>query len=93
MTDDLKPGATFRGLPLTSDQEREVEHFIRNKMRCNAPWDTPELQALLDAMLDPPELDEDDPTLEQSTAGERAIALHEELGRTDLLQSEHDQQH
>jgi hypothetical protein len=73
------PGSTFRGLPLTEEQEREIRHHIHTKMRSGAPWDTPELQAMLADMLNPPEVVDDDcQSREASMAGERVTAEHED---------------
>lgn len=58
------PATTFRGLPLTPEQDSEIRHYIHVKRRCGAPWDTPELHAMLADILHPPELsDEDSPLL------------------------------
>lgn len=56
---DIDPGHTFRGLPLTAEQDAEVRHYIKKKMQHGEPWDTPELAAMLKDMLLPPG-DEDD---------------------------------
>jgi len=73
------PGSSFRALPLTPDQLSEVEHYIHLRQRAGAAWDTPELQAMVDDMLDPPELaDEDGAVLQESMASERRVAQDEE---------------
>lgn len=73
------PGTTFRGLPLTPDQDREIRHYIHSRQRSGAQWDTPELQAMLRDMLNPPErVDDDSKSVDESTAAERATALGEE---------------
>jgi hypothetical protein len=51
---DSTPQSTFRGLPLSPEQDAEVRHYIKRKSRRGAPWDTPELQAILHDMLEPP---------------------------------------
>jgi len=58
----MEPGPknTFRGLPLTSEQDSEIRHYIHIRQRGGLPWDTPELHAMLADMLDPPEADEED---------------------------------
>lgn len=56
--DDATPKSTFRGLPLTFEQDAEVRHYIKQRKQHGAPWDTPELAAMLKDMLEPP-LDED----------------------------------
>lgn len=55
-----EPANTFRGLPLSSEQDSEIRHYIHTRERSDRPWDTPELQAMLSDMLDPPEADEED---------------------------------
>jgi hypothetical protein len=73
------PGTSFRGLPLSDEQEREVRHYIHTKERHGAQWDTPELQAMLRDMLDPPEVGDDDlQASDESMAAERATAQREE---------------
>lgn len=70
---------SFRGLPLTAEQDREIRHYIHTKERKGEPWDTPELQAMLADMLNPPELtDEDSQAREDSISAERVTAEHEE---------------
>jgi hypothetical protein len=51
---DATPQNTFRGLPLTPEQDAEVKHYIKRKNQQGAKWDTPELQAMLKDMLQPP---------------------------------------
>ena len=51
---DANPQSTFRGLPLTPDQEAEIRHYIKRKKQQGALWDTPELGAMLRDMLEPP---------------------------------------
>ncbi|GAB3468013.1 hypothetical protein GCM10027321_36010 [Massilia terrae] len=85
---------TFRGLPLTPEQVREVEHYIHTRIRSGLPWDTPELATMLEDMLHPPETLPDDATgLLASIASESAVAANEESDRTDLLKSERDSNH
>jgi hypothetical protein len=70
---------SFRGLPLTDEQDREIRHYIHMKERKGEPWDTPELQAMLADMLNPPQIiDEDAQARDESVAAERATAEHEE---------------
>jgi hypothetical protein len=67
------PATTFRGLPLTPEQDSEIRHYIHVKSRCGLPWDTPELQAMIADMLDPPEVtDEEMQALDDSTTAERS---------------------
>ena len=77
---DIDAKSTFRGLPLTAEQDAEVRHYIRKKKRHGAPWDTPELEAMLKDMLEPPS---DDESLgaaadETKAAAERATASIDE---------------
>ena len=74
MTPD--PATTFRGLPLTSEQDSEIRHYIPARERSSLPWDTPELQAMLADMLDPPETaQEDRHWLSESMGTERAAVV------------------
>jgi hypothetical protein len=78
-----EPTNTFRGLPLTSEQDSEIRHYIHIRQRGGLPWDTPELHAMLSDMLDPPEADEED---RRSIAGSidkerEAAVLDGETGR------------
>ncbi len=52
---EATPGTTFHGLPLTPEQHSEIQHYIHRRQRAGKEWDTPELQAMLADMLDPPE--------------------------------------
>jgi hypothetical protein len=75
------PKSTFRGLPLTPEQDAEVRHYIKKKKQHGAPWDTPELEAMLKDMLEPPS--PDDAGLgatadETKAAAERAAACIDE---------------
>ena len=77
---------SFRGLPLTNEQDREIRHYIHTKERRGEPWDTPELQAMLADMLNPPEvIDEDAQARDDSMAAERVTADREESVETDRL--------
>ncbi|WP_020654965.1 hypothetical protein [Massilia niastensis] len=82
MNEDI-PKTTFRGLPLTDEQESEIRHYIHTKERSGEPWDTPELQAMLADMLNPPEVDDDFEAREDGMAAERATAENEESFETD----------
>ena len=87
---ESNPQTTFRGLPLSEEQEREIRHYIHTKERQGAPWDTPELQAMLRDMLNPPEVaDDDTQASEDSMAAERTTAQHEESLETDRALPEH----
>jgi len=64
---------TFRGLPLSPEQESEIIHA---RQRGGLPWDTPELQAMLADMLDPPEtVEEDGRSVSESMRMERAAVV------------------
>ncbi len=56
---DLDPGRTFRGLPLTPEQDAEVRHYIKVRKQQHRQWNTPELDAMLRDMLQPPDEDAD----------------------------------
>jgi hypothetical protein len=79
---DFDPKSSFRGLPLTQEQDAEVRHYIKVKKRHGEPWDTPELSAMLKDMLEPPGEDEEefgdglDPT---KAVAERAAATIEDI--------------
>lgn len=79
---DIDPQNTFRGLPLTAEQDSEVRHYIKKKKQHGEPWDTPELAAMLHDMLEPPGDDEDDEldltADETKAAAERAAASVDE---------------
>lgn len=78
---DATPQSTFRGLPLTAEQDAEVRHYIKTKKQHGAPWDTPELEAMLKDMLEPPGDDDEGPGAvadETKAATERATASVDE---------------
>lgn len=76
---DVTSGTTFRGLPLTDEQDREIRHYIHTKERRREQWDTPELRAMLVDMLNPPEVVDDDvQAIDNCMAAERATANSEE---------------
>ncbi|RKP44603.1 hypothetical protein [Trinickia fusca] len=51
---DIDPARTFRGLPLTPEQDAEIRHYIKVRKQHGKPWDTPELAAMVRDMLEPP---------------------------------------
>lgn len=57
---ESEPANIFRGLPLTSEQDSEIRHYIHCRQRNGLPWETPELRAMLADMLNPPEVGEED---------------------------------
>jgi hypothetical protein len=75
---DIGPEFSFRGLPLSAEQESVVRHYIHQQKRRGLPYDTQELRDMLDDMLDPPI--EDRNTAEEEGAhasAERAVTLVE----------------
>jgi hypothetical protein len=56
---DIDPELTFRGLPLTAEQDAEIRHYIKQRKRQGQPVDTPELEAMLKDMLEPPSNDDE----------------------------------
>jgi hypothetical protein len=72
---DVEPGNTFRGLPLTPEQNSEIRHSIHVRSRSGMPWDTAELQGMIADMLDPPEVgSEDTQSMEDSMTREQSAA-------------------
>ena len=87
---DTEPATMFRGLPLTSEQNSEILHYIHCRQRSSLPWDTPELHAMLADMLDPPEMDADDlESVSGSIDKERLAADLDMEGETGLDETEH----
>ena len=78
---EATPRNTFRGLPLTAEQDAEVRHYIRKRKQRSAPWNTPELDAMLNDMLAPP-VEEDEASdaafTETRSATERALGSLDE---------------
>jgi len=70
-----EPATTFRGLPLTPEQESEIRHYIHVRQRSGLPWDTPELRAMLADMLDPPQADDEDTRSVSDSMGRERAAL------------------
>jgi len=83
---DATPQSTFRGLPLTPEQDAEVRHYIKRQKQHGAPWDTPELAAMLEDMLEPPSNEDGglgatgDETMEPIEANEERNAAMETEG-------------
>ena len=74
-----EPRTTFRGLPLTPEQDSEIRHYIHCRERMGLPWDTAELAAIMADMLDPPELaDEDAQSYNDSMTMERSSSLNQD---------------
>jgi hypothetical protein len=74
------PTSTFRGLPLTAEQDAEVRHYIKVRTQRGLPWDTTELNAMLKDMLQPPADDNDD---FDATAGETKAAAERAMASVD----------
>lgn len=55
-----EPGAstTFRGLPLTEEQDAEIHHYLKQVKRKGGPIDEKEISAMLADMLLPPSQEE-----------------------------------
>lgn len=51
---DIDPSSTFRGLPLTAEQDAQIRHYIKQKSQHGEPLDALELAAMLKDMLEPP---------------------------------------
>jgi hypothetical protein len=58
---DIDPELTFRGLPLTAEQNASIRHYIKQQKQQGRPVDTPELEAMLKDMLEPPGDDDEGP--------------------------------
>ncbi|KND59762.1 hypothetical protein BVER_04757c [Candidatus Burkholderia verschuerenii] len=73
---DFDANHTFRGLLLTPEQDAEIRHYIRHKKQRGEDWDTPELDAMLRDMLEPPGDDEDEP-VDENVEEEESRAMAE----------------
>lgn len=71
---DIDPQRTFRGLPLTPEQDAEIRHYIKVRKQHGKPWDTPELDAMLRDMLEPPSEDDDEEGLGDDFGSARTVA-------------------
>lgn len=71
---ELDPQRTFRGLPLTPEQDAEIRHYIKVCKQHGKPWDTPELDAMLRDMLEPPGEDDAGDDFDPGFAGARTAA-------------------
>lgn len=56
--DDAGPDSSFHGLPLSSEQEAELQHYIHQRHRRGLLPDAAELRSMLRDMLAPPMPDE-----------------------------------
>jgi hypothetical protein len=92
---DLDPNRTFRGLPLTPEQDAEIRHYIKMRKQQDKPWETPELEAMLRDMLEPPledDVDDDsDPDFGTTRlAAERAqFSIDDEMDPTEASEELH----
>ncbi|KQQ94952.1 hypothetical protein [Massilia sp. Leaf139] len=76
--EEIQRRAAFRGLPLTSQQDSEIRHYIHCRQRNGLPWDTEELGSMLHDMLSPPEAtSEESGAIDGETRKERDTALSE----------------
>jgi hypothetical protein len=79
--ENATPNSTFRGLPLSPEQDAEIRHYIKQKKQHGTSWDTPELTAMLGDMLEPPRNDDEglgSTADETEAATERAVASIDE---------------
>jgi Spy/CpxP family protein refolding chaperone len=51
---DIEPELTFRGLPLTAEQDASIRHYIKQQRQHGQPVNDTELDAMLKDMLEPP---------------------------------------
>ena len=83
---NAEPGNMFRGLPLTSEQDSEIRHYIHGRQLSGLPWDTPELHAMVADMLAPPErVEEDGQSLAASMNAEQAAARLDDTAEHDRI--------
>lgn len=81
MKTDLSPTSSWRGLPLSPAQNREVLNYVRRCERAGLDPDTPELRSMIEDMLHPPELAEDgSDDIAHCTEDACFAATHEEPG-------------
>ena len=71
---DIDPERTFRGLLLTPEQDAEIRHYIKVRKQHGKPWDTPELDAMLRDMLEPPGEDDAEDSLDTDFGSARTVA-------------------
>lgn len=57
----IDPSSTFRGLPLTAEQDEEIRHQVHQGKQLIESLDMRELEAMLKGMLEPPGDDDDEP--------------------------------
>ncbi|WLI91185.1 hypothetical protein Q4S45_08730 [Massilia sp. R2A-15] len=82
---------TFRGLPLTEEQNAEVMHYINRQKRRGAPVDEHEISAMLADMLNPPsQEDVGAAALGTSTCGDAERASGSVDDVRDLIEAQED---
>ena len=80
---DPGPEFSFRGLPLSAEQEAEIRHYINQRKRRGLPPDVEELRAMVHDMLQPPASENPDGESEAEWAhadAERAAGLVDDGG-------------
>lgn len=82
MKTESSPGNTWQGLPLSPAQNQEVLNYVQRRRRAGADPDTPELRAMLDDMLHPPELAQDEDEAGPYAEDARFSATHQEPDET-----------
>ncbi|MCE3262484.1 MAG: hypothetical protein K0R43_1563 [Pseudoduganella sp.] len=87
---DLGPESSFRGLPLSAEQEAEIQHYIHQRRRRGLGPDPAELRAMLKDMLEPPVDDEliDQFAAETQTNAERAANRNDDNSEVITAQEE-----
>lgn len=87
---DLGPESSFRGLPLSAEQEAEIQHYIHQRRRRGLGPDAAELRAMLKDMLEPPVDDEliDQFAAETQTNAERAANRNDDNSEVITAQEE-----
>lgn len=84
---DIDPERTFRGLPLTPEQDAEIRHYIKTRKQHGKPWDTPELEAMLRDMLEPPGEEETGDDLDDEFGSARTAAERAQFSIDDEINS------
>lgn len=89
MKTESSPGNTWQGLPLSPAQNREVLDYVQRRRRAGADPDTPELRAMLDDMLHPPELAQGEDHAGRFAEDARFAATHQEPDETARDEDDH----
>ncbi|WP_426338208.1 hypothetical protein ACN9MZ_17285 [Pseudoduganella sp. S-14] len=79
------PEFSFRGLPLSAEQESEIQHYIHQRKRRGLQPDPGELRAMVRDMLEPPASEKPGGPTEAETAyadAERAAGMSDNRGDT-----------